>query len=655
MKLKKIIIHKYKSIETEQTFDVDNNITVLVGMNESGKTSILEAIGKTNYFQKDKKFKFDPTHDYPRREKKKMDKTGADPDAVTATYSIDSDTRALIDADVGSNVFSQDEVIVTNRYSNGRSWVSVRADRTKFIEEKTTSLGISSATLNDKLLKVNTKAEFEALVGEYQDEKILGGLAQLKKYFQNSWGWAKDPIGEYIARELLTPRIPKYLYYDEYYALPSRISIENLTNEELDDEEQKTAKALFELADINIQELIDADDYEDFKAELEATQATITDELFKYWETNKNIEIEFNIDKVEDTVERKVANPDGGPKVSVADVKIIEHVLDIRVKNTRSRVSLPLKNRSKGFNWFFSFLVWFKKIQEDKKHNYVLLLDEPGMNLHASAQSDLLRFLRDLSVDYQIIYTTHSPFMIESTSLNNVRTIVETENGSVISESLQEKDPKTLFPLQAALGYDIAQNLFVSKNNLLVEGPADLVYLTVLSNLLEKEKRTHLDSEVTIVPVGGLDKVATFISLLRGSKLNVASILDSFKNPKGRQKVDDLIKNKIIKEKNIRFFDEFAENGKVVADIEDMFEKDEYIKLFNLTFASEHKKLKLSDLDKSRDKIIEQINATIGKDRFNHYKPANKLAQLGVDKEFFSDATLTRFEKMFDEMNKLFR
>ena len=93
------------------------------------------------------------------------------------------------------------------------------------------------------------------------------------------------------------------------------------------------------------------------------------------------------------------------------------------------------------FRSFFSFLVWFKKIQEDNSNNYILLLDEPGLNLHASAQDNLLRFLKDLSVDYQIIYTTHSPFMIESDNLTKVRTVFETENGSIVSDSYTGKRP----------------------------------------------------------------------------------------------------------------------------------------------------------------------------------------------------------------------
>ena len=88
MKLKKIEIHKYKSFEEKQSFDVENDITILVGMNESGKTASLEAIAKTNYFQDDESFKFNVTHDYPRKEKKKMDKSGIDPEAITCTYRL---------------------------------------------------------------------------------------------------------------------------------------------------------------------------------------------------------------------------------------------------------------------------------------------------------------------------------------------------------------------------------------------------------------------------------------------------------------------------------------------------------------------------------------------------------------------------------------
>lgn len=635
MKLKDVVIHKYKSFENEQKFSLEDDITILVGMNESGKTSALETIAKTNYFQDDEDFKFNTTHDYPRKEKKAMDKSGEIPEAITCTYEIDTNTIALVEKDMCKGIIKSTTFTLTTKYDNKRV-ISFVVDGKKFIEHKTKELDISSEAINGKLFKVKNKADLDVLIKEYSEEKYVTGLKSLEPYFQNTNGWSSDPIGEYIYRKYISPKRPKFLYYDEYYTLPSRISIENLQNQSLDANEYKTAKALFELADINTDDILKSDDFESFVAELEATEAIISGELFKYWQTNKNLSITFHIDKKERTDNR--------------GTHVVDHILDIRVKN--KGVSLPLKNRSKGFNWFFSFLVWFKKIQEDKSSNYILLLDEPGLNLHASAQADLLRFLEDLSKDYQIIYTTHSPFMISSDKLQRVRTVLETDKGSIISDSVQEKDPNTLFPLQAALGYDIAQNLFISPKNLLVEGVSDLIILTTLSGILEENKREGLRNDVTIVPTGGLEKVATFISLLRGSQLEMVCLLDSYTDSKGKAKMDNMIADKIIQKNKIHFFDEFLD-GYTKADLEDLFVKQDYLDLFNSAF-SEHNDINISDLNPDIKQIIIQINQYLGVDRFNHYRPANELAKKGVGKSQFSKETLDKFEKVFKEINKLF-
>lgn len=637
MRLKNVEIHKYKSFSEKQEFDIEDDVTILVGMNESGKTSALEVIAKTNYFQNDEQFKFSLTHDFPRKEKKRVDKSGEDPNAVTCTYEIDEDLLELMEEDLGKDVFDSKTFKLTTKYGNGNSWESVKVDKKKFISNKTKELGISSNAINEKLEKVKSIEELKALKAEYTEEKYTEGIASLEKYYKNEWEWSHDPLGEYVARTYLKPNRPKFLYYDEYFALPSRISIEKLQNNQLADNEYKTAKALFELADINTEEILKADSFEDFIAELEATEAIISEELFKYWQTNKNLHITFQIDKIEQTDNRN-------------NTRIVEHILDVRVKS--KGVSLPLRNRSKGFNWFFSFLVWFKKIQEDNNSNYILLLDEPGLNLHASAQSDLLYFLEDLSEKYQIIYTTHSPFMITPDKLGRVRTVLETNDRSVISDSIQEKDPNTLFPLQAALGYDIAQNLFVSKNNLLVEGVSDLIFLTTISSILESEKRIFLRSDVTIVPTGGLEKVATFISLLRGSKLEIACLLDSYNDIKGKEKMESLIRDKIIQKNKIRFFDEYVDSLEK-ADLEDLFQKSDYLKIFNAAFP-EFSDINETDLNADIKQIIIQINQALAISRFNHYRPANQLAKMGVDKSFFDKQTLDNFEKVFVDINKLF-
>ena len=118
IKLEKVEIHKYKSIESVQTFNVDDNITTLVGMNESGKTSILEALAKVNYFEDDENFQFNTTHDYPRKEVKKLKKTGDDPQAVTCHYKISDNLKKEINDDLGVDIFSVDKISYTKKYSN---------------------------------------------------------------------------------------------------------------------------------------------------------------------------------------------------------------------------------------------------------------------------------------------------------------------------------------------------------------------------------------------------------------------------------------------------------------------------------------------------------------------------------------------------------
>ena len=636
--LKKVTVHKYKCVETDQVFDVEPDTTVLVGMNESGKTSLLEVLAKSNYFQDDPKYKYSTTHDYPRREKKKMDKSGVVPKAVTCVYQLDGALVAAINNDLGEGTFDVTEISLSSKYDNRNQYGGLKVRAEPLYGRLVEATGLDSTNLLEQIRRTKKADDFAELLEQEQFAECRSSLETFQKYFENKWEW-DDPIGEYVARVWLRPHLPKFLYYDEYYSLPPRISIEELQSGTLEQDAMKTAKALVELADIDLRELVGADDFEDYKAELEATQAAISDELFKYWSTNANLEINFDIEKKERT--------DDG-----TNTRIVEHILDIRVKNKRTGVSLSLKNRSKGFNWFFSFLVWFTKIQEDRGSQYIVLLDEPGLNLHAAAQSDLLDFLADLSEEYQVIYTTHSPFMVRPSALHKVRTVLETKKGSTVSESIQQKDPNTLFPLQAALGYDIAQNLFISDNNLLVEGTSDLIFLEAMSGVLQAAGRTGLRDDITIVPVGGLDRVSTFISLLRGSKLNVACLLDSVTNQKQQSSLDRLIADKIIRQQKIAFYDRFVA-GASEGDVEDLFAVEDYLRLFNGAF-TEHKEITASDLGSDNERLVARVAAVLGKPRYNHYRPARFFARQGLSATDLNETSLDQFEAAIQAANSLF-
>jgi predicted ATPase len=639
IKLVSVEIEKYKCFQKKQTVEIEKDITTLVGMNESGKTSFLTALSKTNYFTDDSDFKFDETQDYPRNELIDFEDGSENGHILSCTYEMDKDIKQAIENDLGKDVFTETQFSQVYAYRGDHKCTvsGISANLEVFLHVLLKNSVISEET-RTKILEINSSLDIDSIVPSDTDtgfQAIKGKIAGMRN--ASSWD---DRLSGYVYFTFIKPKLPKFWYYDDYYPLPGKINITRLASGLMENEKDKTAKALFELAHIVPKEIIAAPekDYEKYIALLEASANKITHEVFKYWTTNKNLDIDFKIQEM--------------PSKSNQAVK--EKYLDIRVKNTRYKVTLPLDRRSRGFNWFFSFIVWFSKIQADTKSDFILLLDEPGLNLHASAQSDLLRFINDLSKKYQIVYTTHSPFMIENDYLNRVRTCIETDEGAFITEAIQQKDPNTLFPLQAALGYDIAQNLFISKNNLLVEGPADLLYITYMSNILEAEKRVFLNEYITIIPVGGLDKVSTFISLLRGSKLNIVCLLDTFTDQKGKKRIEDLIARKIIRDKQILFFHEFAPANIKIANIEDMFERHEYLNFFNESFDGEYQKIEITSLAQDSKTIIEQINNQIKKDRFNHYRPAMTMCKKSFADIAFSQETLNRFERMFVAINKLF-
>ncbi|HHW7507592.1 TPA: hypothetical protein ACU21B_001439 [Mannheimia haemolytica] len=173
-----------------------------------------------------------------------------------------------------------------------------------------------------------------------------------------------------------------------------------------------------------------------------------------------------------------------------------------------------------------------------------------------------------------------------------------------------------------------------------------------MSSILEESGLQGIKDDITIVPVGGLDKVTSFISLLKGQNLNIVCALDTFKEQKGKARLHSLIEQKIIKEKNILFFNDFSRNVGDIADLEDMFTIEEYLNFFNTAF-DEYENIGDSavDLDKP---IIPQINKIINKTRYNHYRPSMAASKLGLSKANFSQETLERFEELFKKVNSLF-
>lgn len=630
MKLTRVTIHKYKSFLTEQTYEVESQITRIVGKNESGKTALLEALAKSNYFEDNTEFKFDKDLDYPRSELIKAKKEN--PAVITCEYELSDEDVESVEDDFGEGIISKQTFSLTSYYDNTRTTTGVSVDFNVFKDWLITSFDVGDQ--GKELLHTSSSfSDLESLVSENEATPGMKEIqSELNKIKKGAGKW-NNPLEGYIYLTYISPAVPKLWYFSDYFSLPCRINLSDFAAGEsarsMSPEEYKIAKALFDLSGLQISDIQSESNFEAFKAQLEATSNSITDDMFEYWTTNQNLEIRFEIEHT----------PNNG------------RYLNIRIYNSKHRVTLPLKNRSKGFLWFFSFLVWFSKIQGDKKSKYILLLDEPGLSLHASAQNDLLRFIDEkLAPEYQVIYTTHSPFMIDSLKLNEVRTVYDTQNpkiGSVVSDAVEEKDSDTLFPLQAALGYTIAQNLYVSPKNLLVEGISDLVYLNHFSTILKDMGKDGLSDDVTIVPVGGADKIATFISLMRGNELSTVCLLDTFTDQGAEVRLKRMVEQKIIADKKILYYHSVI--GQTFADIEDLFDKEEYLTLYNGVFGVS---VQIVDLDVEKP-IMLQLKRLNGNKSFNHYLPANYMAK-NIGTLTFSKETIERFERLFALVNGKF-
>jgi hypothetical protein len=653
MKLVDARITRFRSIDDSGEVVIDPAVTVLVGQNESGKTAFLKALHKSQPVERG--VAFDVVEDYPRRDltsyRKRHDD---DPDVVASlTYVLDKEVE-LINKNLGAAVLTKGYRFTRTVKYDGKSTISTGShNETAFVAAAIREIELPES-VNSSAKAAKTLDELIQILGEAdlneQGTALLSGLTSKFGSAPASWSSA---LGWHIWSKHVSPAIPKFLYFDDYYLLPDKTNLQDLQRrvdaEDLRPEDE-TVLALLRMAEVDLEELVTAGRYEEVKANLEALSNSITDQIFEYWTQNKELDVEFDV---------RADPKDVAPFNTGAN-------LYIRIRNRRHRVTVPFGQRSRGFIWFFSFLVWFDSVREQlgSKHDLILLLDEPGLNLHALAQADLLRYIDDLSEKYQTLYSTHSPFLVRGERLHQVRLVEDRDAvGTRVVSDISGSDPATVFPLQAALGYTIAQNLFISRRNVLVEGPADLVYLRFMSARLEAEGRNGLRDDTTIVPVGGLDKLATFVALLRGNELEMVVLHDSTGKPD--QRLQSVVQEKLIRDRQLLNYGSFVNsasgNGSTsrAADVEDLFAPGEYLALFNRAFAKElgGTKLKISDLplgDRIVDRIsrhLESAGITIRPTKgFNHYAVANYLAADPPKK--IDPKTLDRFAELFAAIHK---
>jgi hypothetical protein len=624
MRLLRARIQNYKSIDDSGWVDLDQ-VTCLVGKNESGKTAWAQALCKLNPVGGQPAM-FNHELEYPRKRLQPYKRVHDDDPAavVEAQFELSDKEVAAVEEQFGAGTLTGRTVTLTKTYDNHTSW-TIPYDQQVIVRHLVAGAQLPTATANElaELPRVrDLRQRLTALGAEPPQAAEL--LAVIE-------GWRSSRIGHAII-DLLSDGLPRFFYFDDYSTMKGRIAIGALRQRRENDqlaEADRTFLALLELVGAELEEFETLANQERLIASLEAAGNTISDEMFEFWSQNKNLKVEFRLN---------------GPDPDAADQALREsNNLMVRIHNDRHRVSVLFDERSRGFVWFFSFLAYFSELEQADDHNLILVLDEPGLSLHATAQGDFLRFIDErLAPQHQVIYTTHSPFMVEPDRLERVRTVEDTDqHGTRVSKDVLTTTKETVFPLQAALGYRLAQTLFVGADNLLVEGPADYLYLQVMSQHLSSLGRARLDERWVIVPVGGLQNVPTFIALLH-NQLNVSVMVDGSQS--GLQRIRNLVDRGLLDAGKLLALNEIT--GTKAADIEDLFEEPFYLRLLTESGTAAVTKSKLG----KGERIVKRVEHALGHE-FDHHRPARHLLEHPELLAKLNGTTLDRWEELIQEIN----
>lgn len=646
-------VQRYRNFIDSSEIEVDDEATVLVGKNEAGKSTLLDALWRLNPAN-DPPRGFDFTLDYPRWLKKAHEgqNIAGELPPITATFALSDAAMDRLQSEFGSGILPASSFTAVRNYEdellidvaiNTEAWVQTFAFSHPEIWPDPTSVSsveqlvADLASVGDRLAEVKQQDEqdVEAEVGAETDDGLLRAAhAAAEEALATA---TAQQLDDQVA-EALAALVPRFFYFDDVFLLPGSVSIDRIQNAVvsgdetgLSDDEVAAARFLRSV-DLDPKNL-DPQNFEALRAELEAVGNLLTDRVQQFWRQNPHLEFKVEPENIEEP------HPQGGSRIA-------DRRLHFRVNDRRHRVTTSFSTRSTGFRWFVSFLAQFSYYAEGRE-DVIVLLDEPGVSLHAKAQSDLMGYIDDeLVPNQQVIYTTHSAWMVPVRRIHRVRTVEEDlapeiSTGATVSGKMLAKDRDTLMPLQAALGYDVAQTLFVGPDSLVVEGISEILYLYDMSDLLAAEGREGLDPRWHVCPAGSVGRIPAMLGLL-GNSVDTTVLIDSPANPTERGHIEDRLydHSRLVEIGNI--------TGNQEGDVEDLIDANDYLAAFNACFATNYG---LADLVSKAPRITKRLEHHHGP--FNHGDVARVwVRERAAGRLNVSGATKQLFEALFNRVNE---
>lgn len=659
MKLTAFRIENFRCILDSGWIEVDD-IAVIVGKNESGKTALLKALWKFHPFQK---AEYDLDREWPRgrRKEKSLDKVVATlrfefmPKEIAEIEAIHESAKGITGVEIKKNYrggYLYTFLPKNPNQDHDITWV------VSLLEEK---LDPFPAPPTDHF-KNQYCAALKALVDEVRNKggskHALAKLPELKNQLpafvhphhphhaqdQTVIQGLNKVIDSVIAELNATPirqvidavhrQIPTFIYMDDFKIFRGSAQLDEVKQRKDRKSlttEDETLITIMEMAGLGLDEEVEkgnAEDKEQRMLDLNDASITLTNEIASRW-SQKKYEVRFEADG--------------------------QHFITF-VKDVGVTALIPLEERSKGFQWFFSFDMMFMHETNGQFENAIILLDEPGLHLHAAAQRDLLDRMRAYAKQNQLIYTTHLPFMIDFARLDNINVAEEyPKEGVKVHKNWATADKDARFTLQAALGLSWSQSLFVGQFNLVVEGVTDFWYLMTVSTMLREAGQGGLDEQLVVTPAGGASKVAYVGTVLHGQNLNVAVLLDS--DPEGKSAYEQLVHQWILDAKHVLRLGDLL-GVKEQRTLEDLFDETYFMTHVNAAYHTElgGQALRI-DADKSKP-VVERVEIALklkGVERFNKGRVAKRI-MLDLAKKRLADLpkdTVEKFSKVIVAVNSI--
>jgi predicted ATP-dependent endonuclease of OLD family len=321
------------------------------------------------------------------------------------------------------------------------------------------------------------------------------------------------------------------LFEDFGSLLPNRIDMEDILTRNEQVEGYKAARNFLSLAQLDYS-FFQQPSSRILKQKIENLNHTLTHNFHAFWQQsigrNNKIHIQFELDHYNSSYGDKAGKP----------------YLEFWIKDEGER--LYPKQRSRGVRWFLSFYMELKASAKISDRQMVLLVDEPGVSLHARAQEDVLKVFEDIKDKILVIYTTHSPHLVEINKLHRVLAVQRDDLDSSRSTTrildplrLSSASPDTLTPLQSILGNPMAGEGFSQKRiNLIVNDTGSFYLLNAIILLM------GFKGKVCVIPSTNVSSIPLLCNIMMGWGMEFAVLL--FENDDEIQ-IAELLKNTVFK------------------------------------------------------------------------------------------------------------